>query len=61
MVIGFVIGFTGAMLAIPQATRTILAAISGFAVGVMAGIYVMRSVLQKDFGKFRIRLVATGT
>ena len=54
---GLFIGFIGAALGISEQTISALATLSGLVVGIPIGIWVVKYVLGKKFGDFRIVLV----
>jgi uncharacterized membrane protein len=56
--LGFIIGFGGALIGIPRQTGEALATLATFLVGVPIGILIIRTVLRKRFSDFRIALVA---
>jgi len=57
-IVGFIEGVIGALVGVPGTAVRYVAIVSGFAVGVPVGIYVVRSILKKEFREFSIRLVA---
>jgi len=57
-VIGFMEGFSGALLALHWLGQPITTVTSGFIVGLPIGIYALRVALRKQYRDFAIRLVA---
>jgi hypothetical protein len=55
--IGFVIGFIGALAAVPVQTITVLSTAAGAIVGLVWAIVVVRMALRKHYGDFRLALV----
>jgi hypothetical protein len=56
-ILGFKIGFVGALLRYPPGSTTPLSAIVGGLAGLCWGIVVIRMALKKNYSGFRIALV----
>ncbi len=56
---GFFEGYFGMMAGLSRATVQHLNILSGFALGLPAGMYALYLILKKNFGEFTIRLVAS--
>jgi hypothetical protein len=56
-VVGFIIGFIGALAHVSQETITLLSSIAGALVGLAWAIMVVRMALRKRYGEFRLALV----
>jgi hypothetical protein len=57
-VVGFVEGFVGALIRVPAHSMRRITIISGFTVGLPAGVYAVYLSLKKRYREFSIRLVA---
>src|SRR5580692_8060113 len=60
LTVGFVEAFIEAKMGIPVVSMRYVPFGSGVIIGILVGIYVVRSVLRKKYGGFAIRLVAIG-
>lgn len=58
LVTGFAVGLVGALMGLPKETVSTMAGFAGFILGVGASVYVLKRILRKDFGDFRICLLA---
>jgi hypothetical protein len=58
MVFGFVVGVVGTLLGLPLEAITAIAFPIGFLIGLAITIIPLRLILGKDFGEFRLVLVA---
>jgi hypothetical protein len=56
-VVGFIIGFVGALAGVRQETIASLSTIAGGLVGLGWAIVVVRMALRKHYGDFRLALV----
>lgn len=56
--VGFIVAFVGGMMHLPTDTMTLASQILGLGVGLVWWSVVVRMALGKQYGKFRIALVA---
>ncbi len=54
MAIGFVFGFVGVILGADVVTITLVSQILGGILGIVVGIYFIKSLLNKDFKTFKV-------
>lgn len=55
--IGFVIGFAGAMLGADESFMKIFAGVIGFVIGLSISTVPIKMILNKNFGEFRLALI----
>ena len=56
-IIGGAMGAIGFLMGVDEETLTVLAGIIGFAIGLLSQPVVIRMILNRDYGEFRLALV----